>query len=61
MNGVADGAVLMRLMADSPITWPAFLTEMSAAEGDSGLNVYVLQKKLALLGYFTGSCTGSQL
>ena len=59
VNGVADGAVLMRLMADSPITWPAFLTEMSAGEGDSGLNVYVLQKKLALLGYFTGSCTGS--
>ena len=59
VTGVADGAVLMRLMADSPITWPAFLTEMSATEGDSGLNVYALQKKLAQLGYFSGSCTGS--
>ena len=59
VTGVADGAVLMRLMADSPITWPAFLTEMSATEGDSGLNVYVLQKKLSQLGCFTGSCTGS--
>ena len=59
VNGVADGAVLMRLMADSPITWPAFLTEMSATEGDAGLNVYMLQKKLAALGYFEGSCTAS--
>ena len=37
-TGVADGATLMRLTADSPITWPAFLAEMSAGEGDSGLN-----------------------
>lgn len=59
VNGVADGAVLMRLMADAPITWPAFLTEMSAGEGDAGLNVYALQKKLTALGYFEGSCTGS--
>ena len=55
ITGVADGATLMRLMADSPITWPAFLTEMSASEGDTGLNVYVLQNRLAQLGYFTGS------
>ena len=59
VTGVADGAVLMRLMADAPITWSAFLTEMSAAEGDAGLNVYVLQKKLSALGYFDASCTGS--
>ena len=59
VTGVADGAVLMRLMADSPITWPAFLAEMSATEGDTGLNVYVLQKKLNQLGYFRGSCSAS--
>jgi len=59
VTGVADGAVLMRLMADAPITWSAFLTEMSAAEGDTGLSVYVLQKKLSALGYFNGTCTGS--
>ena len=59
VTGVADGAVLMRLMADSPITWPAFLAEMSATEGDTGLNVYVLQKKLAALGYYAGSCTAA--
>ena len=59
VTGVADGAVLMRLMADSPITWPAFLTEMAAGEGDTGLNVYALQRRLAQLGYFTGSCTAS--
>ncbi len=57
ITGVADGATLMRLMADSPITWPAFLTEMSASEGDTGLNVYVLQSRLAQMGYFTGSRT----
>lgn len=59
VTGVADGAVLMRLMADSPISWSAFLAEMSAAPGDAGLNVYVLQKKLALLGCFDGGFTGS--
>ena len=57
ITGVADGATLMRLMADAPITWPAFLTEMSASEGDTGLNVYVLQSRLAQMGYFTGSRT----
>jgi len=59
VTGVADGATLMRLMADSPITWPAFLAEMSAGEGDVGLNVYILQKRLAQMGYFTGSCTAA--
>ena len=57
VNGVADGSTLMRLMADSPISWTAFLSEMSAAEGDSGLNVYALQRRLSQLGYFTGNCT----
>lgn len=59
VTGAADGATLMRLMADAPITWPAFLAEMSAVSGDNGLNVYVLQKKLSQMGYFTGSCTAS--
>jgi len=57
ITGVADGATLMRLMADSPIAWTAFLSEMSAGEGDTGLNVYVLQSRLAQMGYFTGSRT----
>ena len=59
VTGAADGAVLMRLMAESPISWSAFLAEMTAAPGDSGLNVYVLQKKLKQLGVFDGGCTGS--
>ena len=59
ITGVADGATLMRLMADNPITWPAFLTEMSAGEGDTGLNVYVLQTRLGQMGYFTGNRTAS--
>ena len=50
---------LMRLMADVPVTWQGFLSEMSAASGDVGLNVYVLQRKLAAMGYFEGDCTGS--
>ena len=58
-SGVADGSTLMRLMADSPISWPAFLSEMSATAGDIGLNVYVLQKRLRQMGYFEGECTGS--
>ena len=59
VTGIADGATLMRLMADSPISWPGFLSEMSATAGDSGLNVYVLQKKLTAMGYYEGDCTGS--
>jgi len=59
ITGVADGATLMRLMADSPINWTAFLAEMSASAGDSGLNVYVLQTRLAQMGYFTGNCSAS--
>jgi len=59
VTGVADGAVLMRLMADSPISWSTFLAEMSASRGSTGLNVYVLQGKLKQLGLFEGSCTGS--
>ena len=59
VTGVADGATIMRLMADAPITWPGYLAEMSAAPGDAGLNVYVLQKKLRQMGYFEGECTGS--
>ena len=59
VTGVADGATLLRLMADSPITWPAYLSEMSAAAGDSGLNVYALQRRLRQMGYFKGECTGS--
>ena len=59
VTGIADGATLMRLMADAPITWPAYLTEMSAAAGDTGLNVYALQKALEQMGYFNGECTGS--
>lgn len=59
ITGAADGATLMRLMADAPITWPAFLTEMIAGEGDTGLNVYALQKRLLQMGYYSGSCTAS--
>ena len=59
VTGVADGMTLMRLMADVPITWQSFLSEMSAASGDAGLNVYVLQRRLAEMGYFEGDCTGS--
>lgn len=59
VTGIADGMTLMRLMADSPITWPAWLSEMSASEGDTGLNVYVLQRRLTQLGYYTGSCSSN--
>ena len=59
ITGIADGMTLMRLMADVPITWQSFLSEMSATTGDAGLNVYVLQKKLSAMGYFMGDCTGN--
>ena len=59
ITGVADGSTLMRLTAESPITWPAYLTEMSCVPGDSGLNVYALQQRLTQAGYFQGDCTGS--
>ena len=59
VTGIASGATLMRLMADAPITWPAYLSEMSAAAGDTGLNVYALQRRLKQMGYFQGECTAS--
>ena len=59
VTGVADGMTLMRLMADVPISWQGYLSEMSCAQGDVGLNVYVLQKRLRVMGYFEGECTGS--
>ena len=59
VTGEADGMTLMRLMADVPITWQGFLSEMSCAAGDVGLNVYVLQRRLDAMGYFEGECTGS--
>ena len=59
VNGVADGMTLMRLMAEVPITWQGFLSEMSSVPGDAGLNVYALQKRLSDMGYFDGQCTGS--
>ena len=59
VTGVADGMTLMRLMAELPITWQGYLSEMSCAAGDSGLNVYALQKRLDAMGYFEGDCTGS--
>ena len=59
VTGEADGATLMRLTAEVPITWQGFLAEMSCTAGDVGLNVYVLQNKLESMGYFDGECTGS--
>lgn len=59
VTGEADGMTLMRLLADVPITWQGFLSEMSCTTGDGGLNVYVLQKKLSDMGYFEGDCTAS--
>ena len=59
VTGVADGSTLLRLMADVPISWQGFLSEMSCAAGDAGLNVYVLQNRLTAMGYYQGECTGS--
>ena len=59
VTGRADGMTMMRLMAEVPITWQGYLSEMSCAAGDAGLNVYALQKKLDDMGYFEGDCTGS--
>ena len=59
VTGIADGMTMMRLMADAPVTWQGFLSEMSAAPGDMGLNVYALQRRLAEMGYYKGDCTGN--
>ena len=58
-SGEVDGATRMRLSAETPVTWGGFLAEMSSAPGDSGLNVYALQKLLLQMGYFEGECTAS--
>ena len=59
VTGVADGTTMMRLMADAPVTWQGYLSEMSTAPGDTGLNVYALQRRLTEMGYYKGDCTGN--
>lgn len=59
VTGIANGATMMRLSVETPMTWQDYLVEMSSTAGDSGLNVYVLQKKLQQMGYFDGDCTGN--
>lgn len=58
-TGIADGMTMMRLMEGTPILWQDFLAEMESSAGKSGLNVYVLQRKLRQMGYFQGDCTGN--
>lgn len=58
-SGEVDGPTQMRLYAESPVTWGGYLSEMCSSPGDSGLNVYALQRLLADMGYFEGDCTAS--
>ena len=58
-SGEVDAPTQMRLSAEAPITWGAYLTEMSSAPGDTGLCVYALQRLLTDMGYFEGDCTAS--
>lgn len=57
-SGMADRSTQMRLLEDKAISWQDFLTAASAAPGDSGVYVRLLQRRLAEMGYFQGECTG---
>jgi len=59
VTGIADGATLLRLFEGNPVTWDRYLEDLYCDAGDSGLNVYILQKKLARMGYFNGDHSGS--
>lgn len=57
-TGIADSAALLRLYAETPITWAEFLEESCASVGDVGTRVRTLQIWLEHKGYFKGECTG---
>jgi len=59
VTGVADGATQLRLFEGKPVAWDLYLEDLYTDAGDSGLNVYILQKKLARMGYFNGDHSGS--
>lgn len=59
VTGIADGGTQMRLFEGNPVTWDRYLEDLYTDAGDSGLNVYILQKKLAQMGYFNGDHSGS--
>ena len=58
ITGSADGAVLLRLYADAPLTWDDFLRSCCVSVGDSGDGVRLIQRCLLNRGYFQGECTG---
>lgn len=57
-TGIADGAVFLRLYAEEPVSWNAFLESSCASVGDIGANVRTLQIWLKHKGYFKGENTG---
>jgi len=59
VTGAADGAMQLRLFEGNPLTWDRYLEDLYTDAGDSGLNVYILQKKLQQMGYFNGDHSGS--
>lgn len=59
VTGIADGSTQMRLLEGSPVSWERYLEDLYTDAGDSGLNVYILQKKLSRMGYFDGELSGS--
>ena len=46
ITGSADGAVLLRLYADAPLTWDDFLRSCCVSVGDSGDGVRLIQRCL---------------
>ena len=57
-TGVADGALTMRLYAESPVDWESFLRGSTAEAGDAGAKVHALQYWLRRKGYYEGESTG---
>lgn len=59
VTGVIDGTTQLRLFEGNPVSWDRYLEDLYTDAGDSGLNVYILQKKLSAMGYFNGDHSGS--
>lgn len=57
-NGVADGAMFLRLYEGEALSWDEFIESNRASVGDSGDHVRLIQQCLKELGYFDGECTG---
>lgn len=58
-SGAADSATLTRLLDGKSLSLQDFLAGKICVRGDTGAGVRSLQRRLRLLGYYDGECSGT--